>query len=106
MTEGAGTLLPDPDPPTRPRLVPRSTGVETPSTACTTPSRVRKETRRSRMSRSGATSVANSRVEERICDVDDEVGDDDEDRAEEHGALDRREIGVDDRVVGEAPDAG
>src|SRR4029453_9120611 len=106
MTESAVTLLPDPDSPTRPSVFPRSTEVETPSTACTTPSRVRKDTRRSRMSRSGATSVANSRVEERIRDVDDEVGDDDEDRAEEHGALDRREIGVDDRVVGESSHAG
>src|SRR4029453_4987485 len=106
MTESAVTLLPAPRPPKRPSVFPRSTEVETPSTACTTPSRVRKDTRRSRMSRSGATSVANSRVEERIRAVDDGVGDDEEDRAEEHGALDRRKIGVDDRVVGESSDAG
>src|SRR5512132_74736 len=105
MTESAVRLLPDPDSPTRPSVLPRSTEVETPSTACTTPSRAWKDTRMSRMSSRAATSVANAWVEERVRDVDDEVRDDDEERAEEHGALDRREIGVDDRVVGEATDA-
>ena len=40
-TESAVTLLPQPDSPTRPRISPRSIFRSTPSTAFTTPSRVK-----------------------------------------------------------------
>src|SRR5437764_7109082 len=45
------TLLPDPDSPTMPRVLPRSTVNDSPSTALTTPSSVGKWMRRSRTSR-------------------------------------------------------
>src|ERR1700760_754303 len=46
------TLLPEPDSPTMPRVFPASTSNERPRTACTMPSGVRNETRRSLTSRS------------------------------------------------------
>src|SRR6201999_2283839 len=46
------TLLPEPDSPTIPRVFPASTSKESPRTACTMPSGVRNETRRSLTSRS------------------------------------------------------
>src|SRR5919199_1508621 len=49
--------------------------------------------------------VGHPRVEERVDDVHDQVGYDDEERAEQDGALDHRKVGVLDAVVGEAPDA-
>ena len=89
-----------------PSVRPRSSASETPSTAWTTPSRVRNADPQIADLEQGRHSVAHARVEERVQDVDDQVRDDDEDRAEEHRALDRRQVGVDDRVVGVAPDAG
>src|SRR5689334_17375130 len=53
-TESAVTLLPQPDSPTTARVSPAPTSKETPSTARTTPSRVKKCVRRSSMARSGA----------------------------------------------------
>lgn len=45
------TLLPDPDSPTMPSVLPRARSNDSPSTALTTPSSVRKCTVRSRMER-------------------------------------------------------
>ena len=65
MIERASTVLPDPDSPTMPRVWPRSTDRETPSTARTVPRPVRNEVCRSSTTSSGSpgspTSV-NSRV--------------------------------------------
>ena len=47
------TLLPEPDSPTIPRVLPRSSWKDTPSTARTTPSSVLNRTRRSLTSRYG-----------------------------------------------------
>ena len=47
ITVSIETLLPDPDSPTTPSILPESTENETPSTAFTTPSSVAKRTRRS-----------------------------------------------------------
>ena len=52
MIERQVTLLPQPDSPTIPRVFPFSTWNETPSTALTIPSSVRKYVLRSRTSRS------------------------------------------------------
>ena len=57
ITVSPVTLLPDPDSPTIPSVRPRARSSDTPSTACTIPSRVRNVTRRSRISSTGATSV-------------------------------------------------
>ena len=51
MIESAVTDLPQPDSPTIPSVLPLSTSNEMPSTALTTPSRVKKCVRRSRTSR-------------------------------------------------------
>src|SRR3954471_23134226 len=104
MTVRLETDLPEPDSPTMPSAWPSSISYETPSTACTTPSSVSNETVRSRIS-SSANSVPHTWVDERVRDVDDQVGHDDEERAEQHGALDHGHVAVLDRVVGEAPDA-
>ena len=79
------TLLPHPDSPTIPRVSPRSTPNDTPSTACTTPSSVWKLTLRSLISsRHRVTSlVPDPRVEIGISDVDDQVEDDDEEGPEQ-----------------------
>src|SRR5436190_7661269 len=68
------------------------------------PSSVRKRTRRSRTS-SSAMSVAYARVQEGVGDIDDQVRDDDEERAEEDRALDHRQVGVVDAGVGQPADA-
>src|SRR3954470_14088973 len=71
------------------------------------PSSVLKWTLRSLTSRSAmGGSVPHSRVEERVDHVDDQVQQDDEERAEQDGALDRRQIALLDRVEGQAADAG
>src|SRR3954452_14866171 len=97
------TLLPEPDSPTMPSALPRWTSYETPSTAFTIPSSVSKWTVRSRTLRSGS-GIADARVDERVENVDDQVGDDDEEGADQHRALDHREVAVLDRVVREAAD--
>src|SRR3954463_4621197 len=99
------TLLPEPDSPTMPSALPRCTSYETPSTAFTTPSSVSKWTVRSRTLRSGS-GIADARVDDGVEDVDDQVRDDDEERAEQHRALDHREVAVLDRVEREAADPG
>src|SRR5919197_1369759 len=99
----AETLFPEPDSPTIPIARPRSTEYEAPLTALTIPSPVRKRTCRPRTS-SRATSVPDPRVDERVQDVDDQVRADDEHGPEQHGSLDGRQVRVDDRVVGVAPD--
>ncbi len=102
------TVLPEPDSPTIPSVCPVPTSYEIPSTACTTPSSVVNSTRRSapRAARRWALTSTALADRERVGDVDDQVGDDDEERAEQHGALDHRQVAVEDRVVGEPPDAG
>src|SRR5918998_609954 len=85
-----------------------------PSTAFTRPSSVSKWTRRSSTSRRAISAssqdsregalVADPGVYEGVEDVHDEAHDDDEERSEEDGALDDREVEAHDRLVGEAPD--
>src|SRR5437588_2233769 len=97
-----------------------------PSTARTMPSSVGNCTRRSSTRRRGGcmltgqaprlisprtmalgrSRVAHPWVEERIADVHEDVGDDDEYRREQYGALDDREIGVGYRDVVQPPDPG
>src|SRR3954452_25620243 len=98
------TLLPEPDSPTIPSALPGYTSYEMPSTAFTRPSSVSKCTYRSRTLRSGS-GIFHARVDEGVEDVHDQVHDDDEERADQNGALDHRQVGVLDRVVGEPPDA-
>src|SRR5205085_9978827 len=78
------TLLPDPDSPTTPSVLPRSSSKLTPETALTIPSSVRKRVCRS-VTSSSATSGAepDSRVEPRVRDVDEEVEDDHGQRRED-----------------------
>src|SRR3954471_6911857 len=104
MTVRLETLLPEPDSPTIPSAWPRATSYDTPSTAFTTPSSVSKWTVRSRTLRSGS-GIADSRVDDGVQDVHDQVRDDDEERAEQDRALDHREVAVLDRVVCEPADA-
>src|SRR3954449_11022174 len=105
MTVRLETLFPEPDSPTMPSALPRSTVYEMPSTAFTTPSSVSKWTRRSLTSSSGS-GIGDARVDEGIQDVHDQVGEDDEEGAQQHRALDHGQVAVDDRVVGQPPDAG
>src|ERR1700750_2812155 len=106
MTDIAVTLLPEPDSPTMPSTSPARTVNETPSTARISPSSVRKDTRRSRTSRSGRAGNADPRVEYAVDDVDDGVRDDDEERRVDDGRHDHRQIEVLQRVVGQLADAG
>src|SRR4051795_198475 len=99
------TLLPEPDSPTIPSACPRSTSYEMPSTAFTRPSSVSKCTYRSRTVSSGS-GIFHARVDEGVEDVHDQVHDDDEEGADQDGALDHRQVRVLDRVVREPPDAG
>src|SRR6202042_1760338 len=55
MIDSAVMVLPQPDSPTIPSVSPGSTWIDTPSTACTTPSLSRISVRRSVISSSGAT---------------------------------------------------
>src|SRR5580765_8414012 len=95
------TLLPEPDSPTMPSVLPFSTLKLTPSTALTTPSSVRKWVRRS-LTSSRATlrllGEPDSGVDHRIQKIDDEVEDDDRDRREHDHALHGRQVEVRDRV--------
>ena len=101
ITVSAVTLFPEPDSPTMPSVRPRSTrerdAVDRLDDAvpCL-------EARRAGRGSRGVPSVPHPRVEERVEDVDEDVRGDDEEGAEEDGALDRRQVGVDDRVVGVA----
>src|SRR3954469_22709808 len=97
------TLLPEPDSPTIPSALPGSTSYEMPSTALTRPSSVSKCTYRSRTLKSGS-GIFHARVDEGVEDVDDQVRDDDEERADQDRSLDHRKIGVLDRVVREPAD--
>src|SRR4051794_24598794 len=93
------TLLPEPDSPTIPRISPGAMLNDTPSTARTSPSSVRNETRRLRTSRSGSLANAHPRIEQAVDDVDDGVGEDDEERPVDHGRHDHRQVEVLERVV-------
>src|SRR5918911_1097110 len=104
ITVRLDTLLPEPDSPTMPSAWPRSTVYETPSTAFTRPSSVSKWTFRSRTTSSGS-GISDPRVDDRVQHVDDQVGEDDEERADQHRALDHRQVAVLDRVVCEPADA-
>src|SRR5215212_7668557 len=84
------TLLPEPDSPTMPSVLPFSTSKLTPSTALTMPSSVRKCVRRSFTSRRATSShlgESDSRVYHGVEEVDDEVENDDRDRGEHDHAL-------------------
>src|SRR3954469_22446990 len=96
------TLLPEPDSPTMPSVLPFSTWKLTPSTALTTPSSVRKCVRRSFTSRRATGLLhhlgeSDSGVDDGVQKVDDEVEHDDRDRREHHHALHRRQVEVRDR---------
>src|SRR3954462_8798654 len=91
------TLLPEPDSPTMPSVLPRSTENVTPSTARTTPSSVAKETRRSFTCREGPLSCAffalamvsfsaqpHARVNNGVEHVDDDVRDHDQRGGDQH----------------------
>src|SRR3954471_21994949 len=106
MIDMTVTLLPDPDSPTMPSTSPGAMSNETPSTARTSPSSVRKETRRSRTSSSGASANAHARIEEAVDDVDDRVRDDDEERRVHDGRHDHGQVEVLERVVRQLADAG
>src|SRR5262249_50779344 len=86
---------------------PAETVSERSSTACTSPSSVRKDTRRSRTSRSAVTGSGgpDARVEPRVDEVDDGVGHDDEERGVEDGGHDHGQVEVLERVVGQLADA-
>src|SRR5215831_19081217 len=112
ITDIIVTLLPDPDSPTMPSVSPSDTVNETPSTALTTPSSVRKLTLRLRTSSSGSAITApspsrgpHSRIERGVGDVDHRVREHDEEGAVDHGGHDHREIQVGQRLVGQEPDA-
>src|SRR5712691_11906326 len=97
MTDIIVTLFPEPDSPTMPSTSPWSRVNETPSTARTRPSSVRKETWRSLTSRSSSATASilrgpNPRVEARVDHVDEGVGDRDEKRAVDHGRHDHRQV--------------
>src|SRR5437763_2728960 len=103
------TLLPEPDSPTMPSVSPSDRMSDTPSTALTRPSSVRKETLRSRTSSSGSAVMAavppscrpDPRVEPGVADVDDGVGQHDEEGPVNHGGYDRRQVEVVQCLVGE-----
>ena len=73
MIESAVTDLPQPDSPTIPSVLPCSTAKLTPSTARTTPSRVKKCVWRSSTSSSGHLGLPRARVERVAQAVGDEV---------------------------------
>src|ERR1051326_7858379 len=81
--ESAVTDLPQPDSPTMPSVRPASTLKLTPSTACTTPSRVKKCARRSVTSSSGMSGLPRAWVERVAEPVGDEVRTQDERRDRE-----------------------
>src|SRR5438552_6469772 len=85
------TLLPEPDSPTIPSVCPFSTSNETPSTALTIPSSVRKDVCRSLTSRSDKGSgESDPGVDPGVEDVDQQVEDDDRERRKDDHALDHR----------------
>src|SRR5512141_160115 len=101
------TVLPEPDSPTIPSTSPRAIEKERPSTAWTTPSSVRNETRRSRTSRSGAgplsgcvgpscvvSGMAHPRVEQGVDEVDDGVRQHDEEGRVHDRGHDHRQVEV------------
>src|SRR3954451_15658286 len=96
------TLFPEPDSPTMPSVLPFATWKLTPSTSLTTPSSVRKCVRRSLTSRRAMGPLhhlgeSDSRVDDGVQKVDDEVEDDDRDRREHDHSLHRRQVEVRDR---------
>src|SRR5215467_5654409 len=100
------TLLPEPDSPTIASVCPFSTLKETPSTAWTMPSSVRKYVFRSRTSSSGIVKIlpgtgqswyagsgqSDPRVDPRIQQVDQQVEGDHHDRCEDHDPDDDRQV--------------
>src|SRR5262245_10194278 len=91
------TLLPEPDSPTMPSVLPFSTLKLTPSTAFTTPSSVRKCVRRSLTSRRAIAPLhhlgeSDSWVDYGVQEINNEVEDDDRDRGEDDHALHRRQV--------------
>src|SRR5215472_13457077 len=97
ITDIIVTLLPEPDSPTMPSVSPSATVKDTPSTALTTPSSVRKLTLRLRTSSSGSAITTppsgrpHSRIERGIRDVHQGVRHHDEERPVDHCRHDRRQ---------------
>src|SRR5205085_10184888 len=89
------TLLPEPDSPTIPSVLPFSIEKLTPSTALTMPSSVRKYGLRSLTSSRAIDQPLrepDSRVDPGVQQIDDEVEDDDGQRGEDDHALDGRRV--------------
>src|SRR5262249_28542720 len=106
MTAIIETVLPEPDSPTTPSTPPTGTSSEIPATACTRPSSVANETRRSRTSSSGvASGEADTWIEPGIDEVDECVDEDDEEGRVHHARHDHRQVEVLERVVRELADA-
>src|SRR4029077_14223467 len=102
ITVSIETVLPEPDSPTMPSTSPRAIDNESPSTACTTPLSVLNETRRSRTWRSGVVAesgMPDSRVEQRVHEVDDRVDDDDEERGVDDRRHDHRQVEIHQRLI-------
>src|ERR1035437_6562348 len=105
--EYIATLLPEPDSPTMPTTSLRPTSSERPSNAWPLPWRVEKDTRRS-LTRStasdrdvGSLGKAHPRIEKGVEDVDDGVGEHDEECAVHHAGHDDRKVEALQRNVGE-----
>src|SRR3954453_12021613 len=120
------TLLPEPDSPTMPRVLPRSTAYERSVTACTRPSWVGNLTVRFSTTSNGSSGLAGAamssgrsvmsilmrafrgrrrtdgeerpsghahpRIQEAVEDIDQQVGDDDRYRGDQHGRADHAQI--------------
>src|SRR3954451_2700724 len=97
------TLLPDPDSPTIARSSPACRVNDSPSTACTVPWRERNETRRPSTSSRGS-GISHPGLEDGVEQVDDGVGQDDEERRVEDATHDHRKVDVLERVVGQLAD--
>src|SRR3954447_4435558 len=109
------TLLPEPDSPTMPSTSPWLRVKDSPSTAVTTPRRVRNLTVRPctsssgsplRTERSAGSGTAHPRVEPGVHDVHHGVGKYDEEGGVQNAAHDDRQVEVLQRVEGELADAG
>src|SRR5215469_1543410 len=97
------TVLPEPDSPTTPTISWVSMRKEIPPTARSRPCSVRKETVRSRTSRSGfcPSGEADAGVEGGIGDIHEGIGEDDEEGGVHDGRHDHRQVEVLQRVIGE-----
>src|SRR5215831_10513027 len=111
MIERQVTLLPQPDSPTMPSVLPFSTEKLTPSTALTMPSSVRKYVLRSFTSSSaiwppGYLREPDPRIDPGVDEIDQQIEGHDAERREHDDALRRREIRRGEALHGRPPEAG